>query len=173
MSLEYCVASLITEFGNAYGKTTKEVGLHYHPWAISFFFDSIRYRYDMRVFFSIRYDNNTILGPQKRPFFKEFSANFQNFRGIFGVLGVVVVVVVVVEGFGSWVFRIFGEFSKFSENFRRKKTKKSLVLRISRYSIWEVQYDILFDILKSQIYRHSIISRYDMPNPVHYLFVVV
>ena len=33
------------------------------------FFDSIRYRYDMRVFFSIRYDIDTILGPQKRPSF--------------------------------------------------------------------------------------------------------
>jgi len=72
--------------------------------------------------------------------FSEFSANFQNFR------------------------RIFGEFSEFSAifwNFRRKKTKKSLVLRISRYSIWEVRYDILFDIRKSPIYRHSINSRYD------------
>ena len=48
-------------------------------------------------------------------------------------------------------------------NFRQKKTKKSLVWRISRYSIWEVRYDILFDLLKSPIYRHSIISRYDMP----------
>ena len=42
------------------------------------------------------------------------------------------VVVVVVEDFGSWVFRIFGEFSEFIG-----------------YSIWEVRYDILFDILKS------------------------
>ena len=92
-------------------------------------------------------------------------ANFQNFWQIFGIFGVVVVVVVV-EDFGSWVFRIFGEFSEFSENIRRKKTKKSLVLRISRYSIWEVRYDILFDILKSPVYRHSIISRYDMPTPV-------
>ena len=73
--------------------------------------------------------------------------------------------VVVVEDFGSWVFGIFGEFSEFSENFRRKKTKKSLVLRISRYSILEVRYDILFDILKSPIYRHSIISRYDNLSP--------
>ena len=36
-----------------------------HPWAISFFST----RYDMRVFFSIRYDIDTILGPQKRPSF--------------------------------------------------------------------------------------------------------
>ena len=62
-------------------------------------------------------------------------------------------------------FRNFREFSEFSENFQRKKTKKSLVLRISRYSILEVRYDILFDILKVSIYRHSIISRYDKPNP--------
>ena len=123
------------------------------------FFDSIRYRYDIRVFFSIRYNTIRYEGFKKDLLFKEFSANFQNFRRIFGIFGVVVVVV---EDFGSWVFRIFGEFSEFSENFRRKKTKKSLVLRISRYSIWEVRYDILFDILKSPIYRHSIISRYDM-----------
>ena len=110
----------------------------------------------MRFFFSIRYDNDTILGPQKKTFFLR---NFRNVRRIFGILGVVVVVV---EDFGSWVFRIFGEFS---ENFRRKKTKKSLVLRILRYSIWEVRYDKLFDILKSPIYRHSIISPYDMPTP--------
>ena len=80
------------------------------------------------------------------------------------------VVVVVVEDFGSWVFGIFGEFSEYSENFRNfrrifgeKRQKKSLVLRISSYSIWEVRYDILFDILKmkSPIYRHLIISRYD------------
>merc|ERR1719245_2033289 len=62
------------------------------------------------------------------------------------------------------IFRIFGEFSEFSANFwnfRRKKTKKSLVLRISRYTIWEGRYDILFDIRKSPISRHSINSRYD------------
>merc|ERR1712156_938857 len=79
--------------------------------------------------------------------FSEFSANFLNFRRI---------------------FRIFGEFSEFLAifwNFRRKKTKKSLVLRISRYSIWEVRYDILFDIRKSPIYRHSINSRYDKLPP--------
>merc|ERR550517_2332730 len=104
------------------------------------FFDSIRYRYDMRVFFSIRYDTIRYEGLKEDLLFEEFSANFQNFR------------------------RIFGEFSEFSAifwNFRRKKTKKSLVLRISRYSIWEVRYDILFDIRKSPIYRHSINSRYD------------
>merc|ERR1712038_1225972 len=86
------------------------------------FFDSIRYRYDMRVFFSIRYDTIRYEGLKEDLLFEEFSANF-------------------------W-------------NFRRKKTKKSLVLRISRYSIWEVRYDILFDIRKSPIYRHSINSRY-------------
>merc|ERR1712038_2214812 len=91
------------------------------------FFDSIRYRYDMRVFFSIRYDTIRYEGLKEDLLFEEFSANFQNFQ------------------------RIFGEFSEFSAifwNFRRKKTKKSLVLRISRYSIWEVRYDILFDIRK-------------------------
>ena len=126
----------------------------YHPWAISFF--STRYDIDTILGFfldTIRYE-----GFKKDLLFKEFSANFQNFRQIFGIFGVVVVVV---EDFGSWVFRIFGEFSEFSENFWRKKTKKSLVLRISRYTIWEVRYDILFDIQKSPIYRHSINSRYD------------
>ena len=111
----------------------------------------------MRVFFSIRYDTIRYEGLKEDLLFEEFSANFQNFRRFFGIFGVVVVV----EDFGSWVFRIFGEFSEFSENFRQKKTKKSLVLRISRYSIWEVRYDILFDIQKSPIYRHSINSRYD------------
>merc|ERR1712038_786983 len=91
------------------------------------FFDSIRYRYDMRVFFSIRYDTIRYEGLKEDLLFEEFSANFLNFR------------------------RIFGEFSEFSANFwnfQRKKTNKSLVLRISRYSIWEVRYDILFDIRK-------------------------
>ena len=114
----------------------------------------------MRVFFSIRYDTIRYEGFKKDLLFKEFSANFQNFRRIFGIFGVVVVVVVV-EDFGSWVFGIFGEFSEFLENFLRKKAKKSLVLRISRYLIWEVRYDILFDVQKSPIYRHSINSRYD------------
>ena len=104
----------------------------------------------MRVFFSIRYE-----GLKEDLLFEEFSANFQNFRRIFGIFGVVV------EDFGLWDLGIFGEFSEFSENFQRKKTKKSLVLRISRYSIWEVRYDILFDIRKSPISRHSINSRYD------------
>ena len=94
----------------------------------------------MRGFFSIRYDTIRYEGLKEDLLFEEFLANFQNFR------------------------RIFGEFSEFSANFwnfRRKKTKRSLVLRISRYSIWEVRYDILFDIQKSPIYRHSINSRYD------------
>ena len=109
------------------------------------FFDSIRYQYDIRVFFSIRYE-----GSKKGLLFKEFSANFQNFRRIFGIFGFIVVVVVV-EDFGSWVFRIFWEFSEFSENFLRKKAKKSLVLRISRYLIWEVRYDTLRCTEKSDI----------------------
>ena len=94
----------------------------------------------MRVFFSIRYDTIRYEGLKEDLLFEEFLANFQNFR------------------------RIFGEFSEFSANFwnfRRKKTKNSLVLRISRYTIWEVRYDILFDIRKSPISRHSINSRYD------------
>ena len=98
----------------------------------------------MRVFFSIRYDTIRYEGLKEDLLFEEFLANFLNFR------------------------RIFGEFSEFSANFwnfRRKKTKKSLVLRISRYSIWEVRYDILFDIRKSPIYRHSINSRYDKLPP--------
>ena len=55
----------------------------------------------------------------------------------------------------------FSEFLGNFWNFRQKKTKKSLVLRISRYTIWEVRYDILFDIRKSPICRHSINSRSD------------
>ena len=50
-----------------------------------------------------------------------------------------------------------GIFAKFSA---KKKQKKTLVLRISRYLIWDVRYEILFNILKSPIYQHSIISRY-------------
>ena len=68
--------------------------------AISFSFDSIRYRCDMRFSFSIRYDTIQYEGFKKDLLFKEFSANFQNFRRIFGIIGVVVVVVV--EDFGSW-----------------------------------------------------------------------
>ena len=56
--------------------------------------------------------------------------------------------------------RILGNFGIFGE-FSARKDKKSLVLRISRYSIWEVRYDILFDIQKSPIYQHSINSRYN------------
>ena len=121
------------------------------------FFDSIRYRYDMRVFFSIRYDTIRYEGLKEDLLFEEFLANFQNFRRIFGEFSEFS------ANFQNFR-RIFGEFSEFSANFwnfRRKKTKKSLVLRISRYSIWEVRYDILFDIRKSPIYRHSINSRYD------------
>ena len=64
------------------------------------FFDSIRYRYDMRVFFSIRYDTIRYEGLKEDLLFEEFSANFQNFRRIFGIFGAVVVV----DDFGSWVF---------------------------------------------------------------------
>ena len=56
-------------------------------------------------------------------------------------------------------------FRNFRRIFGEKKTKESLVLRISRYSILEVRYDILFDILKVSIYRHLIISRYDNLSP--------
>ena len=83
------------------------------------FFGSIQYRYDIRVYFSIRYNINTILGPQKAFFLRNFLAIFWNFRRFFRIFGVFVV-----EDFGSWVFGIFGEFSEFSENFRRKKDKK-------------------------------------------------
>ena len=64
------------------------------------FFDSIRYRYDMRVFLSIRYDTIRYEGLKEDLLFEEFSANFQNFRRIFGIFGAVVVV----DDFGSWVF---------------------------------------------------------------------
>ena len=64
------------------------------------------------------------------------------------------------------IFRNFCEFSEFPENFRNfrrifggKRQNKG----ISRYSILEVRYDILFDMLKVSIYQHSIISRYDTP----------
>ena len=75
-----------------------------------------------------------------RRIFGEFSANFRR------------------------IFRISGEFSEFPENFwifRRIFGGKRQNKGISRYSIWEVRYDILFDIRKSPIYRHSINSRYD------------
>merc|ERR550517_1949945 len=121
------------------------------------FFDSIRYRYDMRVFFSIRYDTIRYEGLKEDLLFEEFSANFRRIFRIFGEFS---------EFSANFLNfrRIFGEFSEFSANFwnfRRKKTKKSLVLRISRFTIWEVRYDILFDIRKSPISRHSINSRYD------------
>ena len=61
------------------------------------FFDSIRYRYDMRVFFSIRYDTIRYEGLKEDLLFEEFSANFRRIFGIFGA-------VVVVDDFGSWVF---------------------------------------------------------------------
>ena len=134
-----------------FGPKKRESLLYPNHWvAISFF--SIRYDIDTIWGFFSRYDTIRYdMRASKKTFFlrnfrrifgefSEFSANFLNFR------------------------RIFGEFSEFSANFwnfRRKKTKKSLVLRISRYSIWEVRYDILFDIRKSPIYRHSINSRYD------------
>ena len=111
----------------------------------------------MRVFFSIRYDTIRYEGLKEDLLFEEFLANFQNFRRIFGEFSEFS------ANFQNFR-RIFGEFSEFSANFwnfRRKKTKKSLVLRISRYTIWEVRYDILFDIRKSPISRHSINSRYD------------
>ena len=54
------------------------------------FFDSIRYRYDMRVFFSIRYDTIRYEGLKEDLLFEEFSANFRR------------------------IFRIFGEFLEFS-----------------------------------------------------------
>jgi len=60
------------------------------------FFDSIRYRYDMRVFFSIRYDTIRYEGLKEDLLFEEFSANFRR------------------------IFRIFGEFLEFSA----KKDKK-------------------------------------------------
>ena len=129
-------------------------------WSVSsdmLFFDSIRYRYDMRVFFSIRYDTIRYEGLKEDLLFEEFLANFQNFRRIFGEFSEFS------ANFQNFR-RIFGEFSEFSANFwnfRRKKTKKSLVLRISRYTIWEVRYDILFDIRKSPISRHSIKVRSD------------
>ena len=59
----------------------------------------------------------------------------------------------------------FQNFLNFPRIFGEKRQKKSLVLRILRYSIWEVQYDILFNTLKVSIYRHSIISRYDKLSP--------
>ena len=60
------------------------------------FFDSIRYRYDMRVFLSIRYDTIRYEGLKEDLLFEEFSANFRR------------------------IFRIFGDFLEFSA----KKDKK-------------------------------------------------
>merc|ERR1712038_304495 len=80
------------------------------------FFDSIRYRYDMRVFFSIRYDTIRYEGLKEDLLFEEFSANFLNFRRIFGEFS---------EFSANFlnfrrIFRIFGEFLEFSA----KKDKK-------------------------------------------------
>ena len=136
----------------------------YHPWAISFFstrydidtilgffLDTIRYRYNIRAL-----EKTFFLRNFRRIFwifreFSEFSENFLNFRRIFG---------------------ISREFSGFSENFRNfrrifgGKTQNKSILR---YSILEVWYYIFFDMLKSPIYWHSIISRYDKPIPGQYL----
>ena len=110
------------------------------PMSDKLFFDSIRYRYDIRAS-----EKTFFLRNFRRIFrnfgeFSEFSENFLNFWRIFG---------------------IFGEFSDFRRIFGGKTQNKS----ISRYSILEVRYDICFDMLKSPIYRHSIISRYDKPIP--------
>ena len=142
--------------------TCRRLHVSVNQWrAISFF--STRYDIDTILGFFSRYDTIRYEGFKKDLLFKEFSANFRQ------------------------IFRIFGKFSEFLANFwnfrrcccwglwfmgfrnfrgifwiyGKKRQKKSLVLRISRYLILEVRYDILFDILKVSIYRHSIISRYD------------
>ena len=89
------------------------------PLSDKLFFDSIRCRYDMRVF--SRYD--TILGPQKRP-------SLRNFRQIFRIFGeflefsalllMLLLLRTLVYGFSEFsgnFQRIFGKFSS-------KKDKK-------------------------------------------------
>ena len=92
-----------------------------------------------------------------RQFFRIFS-KFLEFLEFSALLLLLLLLRTLVHGFSEFS----GNFLNFQRSFGEKRQKKSLVLRISRYSIWEVQYDILFDILRSPIYRHSIISRYDM-----------
>jgi len=84
------------------------------------FFDSIRYRYDIRVFFSIVYDTIRYEGFKKDLLLKEFSANFRQIFRIFGDFfefsDLLLLLRTLVHG-----------FSEFSGNFRRifdEKDKK-------------------------------------------------
>ena len=116
------------------------------------FFDSIRYRYDIRVFFSIRYD---IRASEKTFFLRNFRRIFRNF-GEFSEFS---------ENFlNFWrIFWISGEFSDFRRIFGICGEFSAEKHKINQYwdMMLEVRYDIFFDMLKSPIYRHSIISRYD------------
>ena len=127
-----------------------------HPWAIRFFsFDTI-------FGFFIQYDTISIqyLVLRKDLLFEEFSANFQKFLRIFWNFGEFSEISDNNRNFRR-IFGISGEFRNFRRIYGGKRQNKSLALRISRYSILEVRYDILINNLKSPIYRHSIISRYD------------
>ena len=96
------------------------------PLSDTLFFDSLRYRYDIWLFFSIRYNIDMIFRPQKKTFllknfwrifrilgessdFSEFSAIFWKFWQIFGIFGV------------------FSEFLAYFLNFRR-------IFRIFRFA---------------------------------------
>ena len=109
------------------------------------FFDSIRYRYDMRVFFSIRYD--TISGPHKKTFF------LMNFRRIFRIFGEF-------SGISAnflnirRIFGISGEFSEFPENFRifrrifggkRQNKGISRAYRDTRYGRFDTIYSSIYE----------------------------
>ena len=109
----------------------------YTPLSDTLFFDSIWYRYDIWLFYSIWYDINTIFWPQKRPSFwgifsefSEISANFLNFR------------------------RISGEFSEFPENFRifrrifggkRQNKGISRAYRDTRYGRFDTIYSSIYE----------------------------
>merc|ERR1711928_293244 len=79
------------------------------------FFDSIRYRYDMRVFLSIRYDTIRYEGLKENLLFEEFSANFRRIFRIFGEFlefsALLLLLTTLVHG--------FSEFSGNFQNFRR------------------------------------------------------
>ena len=121
------------------------------PLSDTFFFHSIRYL----VFFSIRYDIDTVFWPLNDFFlrnfweFIEFSANSRKILGNFWrILGI----------FGKFS----GIFSRFLEFSAKKKKKKITILQYQRYSILEVQYSILWKVSRSRVSR---IFRYDILNP--------
>ena len=101
-----------------------------------------------------------------RQIFRVFR-NFGDFLEFSALLLLLLLMRTLVHGF----LEFSGNFLNFQRIFGEKRQNKSLALRISRYSILEVRYDIFFDTLKVSIYRHSIISRFDksIPGPERYL----